>query len=168
MGTIKNLSQEGVKNALSYDPATGEFRWRQNRGTKMKAGSLAGSEDRLGYRRILVDGNMAQAHRLAWLYMTGKWPPMEIDHADGNPRNNAWNNLRLATRSQNMWNSGPHKNNSVGVKGVSWSRQRKKYVARITVNGNKIFLGRFDVFEAACAAYNEMAKKFHGDFMKSP
>ena len=57
----------------------------------MKAGEI-GSD---GYLHIEIDGQDCLAHNLAWLYMTGEWPPGEIEHIDGDKLNNAWANLRL-------------------------------------------------------------------------
>jgi hypothetical protein len=48
------------------------------------------------YRYITIDGECYRADHLAWLYMTGTWPPGEIEHIDGDNSNDRWANLRLA------------------------------------------------------------------------
>jgi hypothetical protein len=56
-----------------------------------------------GYRYIKVGGREYQAHRLAHYYMTGEYPPpeIEIDHKDSNSLNNRWDNLQPITRTGN-------------------------------------------------------------------
>src|SRR5579859_3355628 len=89
---------------LSYDPATGEFRWLETSNGEVKPGPVAGKSLKKGYRVITISGRAFYAHRLAWLYVTGKWPVALVDHRDGNPANNAWSNLRAATSAQNNAN----------------------------------------------------------------
>lgn len=73
-----------------------------------------------------------------------------IDHKDRVKLNNRRNNLRPATRHQQSVNRGKQCNNKLGIKGVSWHKQRKKFQAYIRINGKNKFLGYFDdKFEAA-------------------
>lgn len=88
----------------------------------------------------------------------------EVDHKDRNRLNNRRDNLRPATRSENMMNQGLKSTNSTGYKGVSFYRSTGKYRAQIQYRGNKIFLGYYtDVVEAA-KAYDKAAKHYHKDF----
>lgn len=88
------------------------------------------------------------------------------DHRNGNSLDNRRDNLRLSTRSQNKANSKRYSNNKSGFKGVSWSKQRRKWKAKIYVNLQPIDLGCFsDVIEAA-AAYRAAATKFFGEFAR--
>lgn len=87
-----------------------------------------------------------------------------VDHIDRDGLNNTRENLRLATRSQNNANRGVGKNNKLGVKGVF--KDRNKFAAQITTNGNRKYLGAFNTIEEAHAAYVEAAKKHHGDFAR--
>jgi len=86
----------------------------------------------------------------------------EIDHINGDKLDNRRENLRSATRSQNMMNSGKPKNNTSGHKGVSW--HRNKWEARIIINGKKKHLGCFEDKEEAAKAYKEAAEKYFGEF----
>lgn len=52
---------------------------------------------------------------------------------------------------------GPQKNNSCGYRGVHLDADRKKWVARIIVNGKRKKLGRFDTAESAAMAYDAAA-----------
>lgn len=67
------LTKDRLKEVLSYDPATGVFVWVM-RGRGIRHGSVAGSIDRNGYRRIRFDGVQHYAQRLAWLWCHGTMP----------------------------------------------------------------------------------------------
>lgn len=87
-----------------------------------------------------------------------------IDHKDRDPLNNQIENLRPATKSQNMANRGRFSNNSTGYKGVSFLKRDSLYVARIQFRGQSIFIGRFQDPTIAAKAYDRVAKRCHGAF----
>jgi hypothetical protein len=87
--------------------------------------------------------------------------PLEVDHVDRNIRNNKKENLRLATRSQNMANT---KSRRGKYKGVWFWKERKCYVAEITINGKKKHLGCFYYEKEAALAYNSAAIKAWGEY----
>ncbi len=87
---------------------------------------------------------------------------LEVDHRDRNGLNNQRYNLRPATRSQNVANQPPHKDNKSGFKGVTQERNRWK--ARIMVDGCQIHLGCYDTAIEAAKAYNGAALKYFGEF----
>jgi hypothetical protein len=98
--------------------------------------------------------------------MTGEWPEDEVDHHDLNKSNNAWDNLREATRSQNSRNTRGHRDSKTGVKGVHLSPSGK-YTAAICINRVQIHLGTFDTIEAAAAQYAEAANVAFDDFARA-
>jgi len=152
-------TQERVKLLLNYDPATGVFRWKAAR-RKDKAGKIAGSDNGKGYIQITIDGVRYAAHRLAWLYVFGRWPADEIDHIDGCRAHNAISNLREADRFLNNQNvSRARINNSTGMLGVT--RRRNKYIAQIHAFGKNHHLGYFDTAEAAHDAYMKAKSRMH-------
>lgn len=60
----------------------------------------------------------------------------------------------------------PLKNNTTGIKGVSYDSSRRKYVAQIEFKGKHYHLGRFDTKEEAGKAYKEAKEKLHNKFLK--
>ena len=161
MSKARTITQERLKELFHYDPETGVFtRLTKFRGGKTKVGTL-NTQKRL---QIKADWIAYTAHRLAWLYMTGDWPKIEIDHIDGNPLNNCFANLREATKSQNHCNKTMMKNNKSGVKGVRW--ERNKWRASIIKDRKKYHLGVFDNLEDAAAAYAKAAPLYHGQYAR--
>lgn len=160
------ITQEYLKRHLHYDPDTGIFTRLIANSHYSKVGELAGSLSALGYIEIRIDGIRYKAHRLAWLYMRGYMPPADIDHANMVRHDNVFANLREATRSQNQYNRPVSKKNKLGIKGVSFHKSAKKFVAQSNLNGKKICLGLFNTPEEASAAYKSFAKENHGQFAR--
>ena len=113
------LSQKRLRELLHYGPATGIFTWLVATSNRVKARDAAGTLHPTGYIYIRVDGKKYLAHRLAYFYMTGAWPPNMVDHRDNCRSNNVWTNLRSATNAENNLNSGAQKNNKLGQKNIS-------------------------------------------------
>lgn len=84
-------------------------------------GDIAGGIDkRDNYSRVYLDGKSYLAHRIIWiLHNEFISDSCEIDHIDGNRRNNTIENLREVPRSINNRNHKMKKNNSSGTNGVS-------------------------------------------------
>jgi hypothetical protein len=91
---------------------------------------------------------------------------MDIDHADGDPSNNAFRNLRVATRSENLANSRKRLDNTSGFKGVCWDRRRRLWQAKVSVSGRTITIGHFSSAEAAHTAYARALINLHHDFAR--
>jgi len=159
------LTAARLREILHYDPDTGAFTWRVSR-KGVRAGAAAGTLCQ-GYYRIMADRRSYQAHRLAWLYMTGAWPEAEIDHINLARADNCWCNLREATRVENQRNTSARPNNTSGFKGVVWHKSAKRWRATITADGKQCHLGYFDTPQAAAAAYADAAKKLFGEFARA-
>lgn len=153
------LTLERLQSMLAYDAAVGTFCWRSTNSNRATAGSHAGTIQPNGYLRITIDGKRHYAHRLAWLWVYGKWPDGDIDHIDGNRARNPISNLRDVTRSVNNQNQKRARsdNRSSGLLGVTWNARRGKWVAQIQVDGRRNFIGYFDDANAGHSAY--LAKK---------
>ncbi len=142
-----------VWEALSYDPATGEFVWRRDRANR-KAGDLAGNIGPNGYRTIMVDYRSYYAHHLAIAHATGALPPKgaHVDHINGDKADNRQANLRVVTPSRNGLNrKTANRNNRSGTSGVFQTRSGR-FLAFVGVDGKRRNLGTFPTFEEAKAA----------------
>jgi hypothetical protein len=98
------ITQIELKEMVTYDPLTGHFTWLVDRGTNKLKGKRCGNIECDGYVSCCFNRKRYKAHRLAYLYMTGDWPKLEIDHINRNRQDNRWENLREATRSENASN----------------------------------------------------------------
>lgn len=158
----QSLTQGQLKEILSYDPETGVFKNCINRGS-VRAGGKAGCVRGNGYIQIKIGSRIYLAHRLAWLFVYGKWPANEIDHINGNPADNRLCNLREATRAQNGGNlrRATKGNKSSSLLGSSWDNINRLWTASICKNGKSKHLGRFKTAEDAHAAYITAKRKMH-------
>lgn len=152
------ITQEQLKENLIYEPETGMF-------TRISTGNFCETYSAQGYIVIKIKGKLYKAHRLAFLYMTGAMPD-EVDHIDCVKDNNAWNNLREASRQENQQNKYENLNNKSGFKGVHWHIRRKKWYANIRIDGKKVFLGSFYTDVEAYRAYVKAAEENHKEFAK--
>jgi HNH endonuclease/AP2 domain len=161
------LTAERLREVLHYDPASGGFRWRVRPSNRVRAGDVAGSLASRDYRIIMIDGHSYKASRLAFFYMTGSWPLAGINHINLDHADDRWANLREATRSQIKGNQPAQRNNTSGLKGVSWLKSRSKWQAQIQIDGNQKHLGNFDSPELAHAAYAAAAQLHFGEFART-
>lgn len=158
-----NLVLDYYKQYLSYSPESGVFIWVKRPCKRVIVGAIAGSPSNgeRGYRQIQLNKKKVSAHRLAWLYMTGEWPEDEIDHINGYADDNSWINLRdvkSCINSQNIKKA--QKNNKMGLLGVS-VYSNGKYIARISVNKRRVYLGSFDSPEEAHNVYIKAKRELH-------
>ena len=159
---MASLTQARLKELLNYCPDTGQFIWRVTR--RVKAGSIAGARHPTqGYIAIKIDGVLYRAHRLAWLYSFGYWPPDDVDHINRIRDDNRLHNLRLATRAQNCQNRRIRTDNKSGYPGVNWHSRDLKWRAYINIRNKNVSLGYFDVLDDAIAARKLAETVYMGD-----
>ena len=90
-----------------------------------------------------------------------------VDHRNCNTLDNRRENLRLATHSQNTCNSQIYKpRGSSKFRGVQFRKQKGRWVGIIYHNKKLIWLGTFDNEIEAAKAYDDAAKKYHGEFAR--
>ncbi len=160
-----SLTHKRLREVLNYDPLTGIFTWcgsKPGSQGRTVAGSTSGT-----YVRITVDDVSYRAHRLAWFWMTGSWPKEFMDHVDLNKHNNAWSNLREATKSQNHANRPALSTNKSGIKGAYFDPVRRDWQSAIRKDGKTVALGHFRTANEAHAAYCSAAKKLFGEFARA-
>jgi hypothetical protein len=161
-----DITQTELKEFCSYDPATGLFDRikamspRQARRVGKPCGSVNSCT---GYVTFHVGGSAQYAHRLAWIYMHGAIPDgYFVDHKDGDVANNRIANLRIALHADNLRNCKKRRDNTSGVKGVSFDRSRGQWMAYVGTRK----LGRFEtLFDAACARKSAALQAF-GEFAR--
>jgi len=162
-----NVPPSALRHYLSYDPATGVFRWVKRYGSShVKVGAIAGSPNADGYLTIVFRGRRYRCSRLAWWFVHGEMPPQEIDHRDLTPSNDRIANLRLATHGQNQRNRALKRNNTSGFKGVRLYKRTGRWHAAIRVDRRYFDLGYFDTAGAAASAYDAAAREHHGEFAR--
>ncbi len=153
-----SLSHDEIKARFFYNAETGIL---YKRGTDTPVG-FKGSQ---GYILVNVDGVLVGAHRIAHMWMLGKWPPRIVDHVNGDPSDNRWGNLRLASAAQNSQNRAPKDDKY--YKGV---KRLKNGRWGVTVQANWRItqpIGSFDSPKAAHEAYKIVSKQQHGQFARS-
>ena len=155
------LTAERLREILSYDPITGVFHWLIDASRRVKKGHVAGCKSVEGYLLIGINGRVYRAHRLAWLYVHGRWPSDLLDHRNGIPSDNWIKNLREATNADNGQNCAVQRNNTSGRPGVCWDIRRGKWRAYIKLDGKLRNLGRFDTIDDAAGARAKAKAAFH-------
>ena len=158
---MKVITQNRVKILLHYEPKTGVFTWIISAAKRIKVGDVAGTINNMGYRSIGLYGRIYLAHRLAWLYVYGEFPPDQIDHINGITGDNRIVNLRAVDATANMRNQKKDKRNTSGITGVHWYPPTKKWQSRIKVGKRNIHLGYFECKYRA-ASYRKLAEEIYG------
>jgi hypothetical protein len=122
---------------------------------------LAGFRKANGYIAIGIRGKEYFAHRLAWFYVRGVWP-IEIDHINRIRNDNRIINLRLCTRSQNLISGSDRKRKVNLPRGVH--KNKNRYQARLTFEGQFHNLGSFLTVREAADAYQAKRNELLGEF----
>lgn len=157
------LTRELLVTRLRYEPDTGLFYKIPSKGRPARNGPYM-AKTTGGYILIRVNGVAYYAHRLAFLYMTGRMPSNLVDHINGKRDDNRFNNLREASDSQNNHNRRAKNSNSSSLLGTTWCKTNKKWKAQITVNRTNRHLGLFKTEQEAHVAYLKAKKIFHAGF----
>lgn len=126
------------------------------------------------------DEHLLEAH--SWCFKDGKYPLARIkgknvylhhlilkstflvDHIDRNPLNNRRSNLRPSNKSTNSMNSKLRTDNTSGIKGVSWNKEKSLWEVYITKNKNRHRLGYFKELKDAALKRADAEMKVFGEF----
>jgi len=144
------ITQERVRELFDYRE-DGALVWIKRTSNVVSVGDVAGCVGADGYERTKVDGMGYLNHRLVWLWHRGRFPVGGLDHIDRIKTHNFIENLREATQTGNMRNTGNRRHNTSGVKGVGWNKESEKWRARVTSTWETVLVGKCaDFLEAVC------------------
>jgi hypothetical protein len=140
------LTAARLRELLHYDPETGVWTRRVPMTVKRK-GVVAGYLADTGYILIGVDRRQYAGHRLAFLYMTGKWPAtgMFVDHINGVRSDMRWCNLRAVSPAANG-------QNRIRPPKPYYVDRDDLWYAQFTRNGERFWLGCFKTEDEGQAA----------------
>ena len=155
------MTQDEALHLFEY--CDGHLYWRVKPCRRDPIGMKAGYTNVKGYTTLCYKRKRYYAHRIVYLMHYGVLP-FEVDHIDGNKVNNRIENLRACTHSQNGYNRTAQTNNKSGVKNVSWSPIRKKWIVFAKIKGKNTNFGGYEDFELAELVATEMRNKYHGAF----
>ena len=148
-----------------FDYSNGKLFWKSkfSKYSNIKIGQEAGCFDNEGYQRTKINKIVYPNHRLIFLMFHG-YMPKKIDHINKNKSDNRIENLRKATDSQNQHNRTVSKNNTSGVKNVSWSKRIKKWQVIVMLNNKYNHCGYYSDIELADLVAQEARNKYHKEF----
>ena len=159
--TDRVLTQEQALHLFEY--RDGNVFWKNTTHGKIKIGSQVGFLNDAGYYQVSIYGKKYRVHQIVYLMQNG-YIPKEIDHINTIKTDNRIENLREATRVQNMYNKNLSSRNTSGFKGVSWKEKIKKWQVAINVNGKRKYIGVYEDLELADLVATEARDKYHGKF----
>ena len=88
------------------------------------------------------------------------------DHKNGDGLDNRKINLRKCTNRQNLYNTNAITGSKSQYKGISWSKEKRKWMSKMMINGKNKSIGSFDNELDAAICYDKIAIKIHGEFIK--
>ena len=128
--TIKELKERFVvRDGVLY--------YRSEHVPGRKRGGPAGWLTPKGYIMVQYKRKSCFAHRIVFFMHHGYEPDM-VDHINGNKLDNDIKNLREVNNSQNSRNTPPKGKHSSGRRGVHWVKTRKKWLAVMRFEGEKV------------------------------
>jgi hypothetical protein len=123
-----------------------------------------------GYKLVMLrtDGKSVNClvHRLVALnFITNPENKSCVDHINNDKLNNNLTNLRWCSKTENAINTGLKINNTSGVKGVYFNKEKKRWEAQLMHMKKKVFIGRYDTLEEAKQARRKKIIELFGEFI---
>lgn len=156
---MREINQELLKELFDYREDGAMINRIRRRGNKLGAvaGALAAN-----YNHITLFKKTYLAHRIVFLWHHG-WLPPQVDHINGNKRDNRIENLRAADASTNAMNRRAQSRAKTGVKNVGMDRNGR-FRVQVSVGGTTHHLGSFESLALASLVAAEARAKHHGEF----
>lgn len=129
------VSYELAHKMFSYDSETGLLKRTMTVSSRAIRGMTISTINLQGYVVVRFENKLQLVHRLIWLMQTGEWPTLQIDHINGNSRDNRWVNLRHVSRAVNL------QNKAAPSGGVYYARRDARWIAECRVDGVRKVLG---------------------------
>lgn len=107
-----------------------------------------------------------QPHVLMHRVILGAADGDVVDHVNGNGLDNRRCNIRICSSGQNSQNSKAHRDSLSGFKGITWDKWKQGWKARISCDKRTVVLGLFPTAAEAAHAYDEAARRLHGEFAR--
>ena len=155
------ITQDLLREHFEY--RDGHLWWVKPTVRGVEVGQQFGTNHNQGYRHGSLKDKRYLEHRLIWLYHYGVWPKGHIDHINNIRDDNRIENLREATRQQNMFNRKSYGKTSK-YKGVSWDKPGKKWRAQYSYQGKVYYLGLHETEEEAAKAYDKATEHLHKEY----
>lgn len=169
-----------LRKYLRYEPDTGMLFWKTRTPSDFPAESKRAPDaacrswntkwagrpalsyiDAYGYFGGRFFRRAMKAHRVAYAIYHGEWPKGDVDHINGDRRDNRIENLRDCNRSQNLSNSRKARGAS-SYRGVS--RSGNRWAVWCSKNNKSVYGGKFDDEIDAALAFDSLATRLHGEY----
>ncbi len=148
------IDATNIREIYDYDPLTGIFRWAIRPSSCVLPGTIAGyghPEDWL----IVFRRKNYSARRLAWLYMTGKWPVTDVRNRNGDVHDFRWANLEL-TNQRERSRRGARVSSNTGHRHIY--KVKNRFMLQINRMGRVALQKSFKTVDGAIAARDEFLK----------
>lgn len=122
--------------------------------------TLRGNRE-LFYAKARVRGDIDYLHRFV-LGITDR--KIRVDHINHDGLDCRKENLRVATHQQNVFNRRPNLLAASPYKGVYWHNSTEKWLASISCDGKRHYIGVFAFEEDAARAYDAKAAELFGEY----
>lgn len=166
-----------LRELVAYEPLTGAMTWKARSGHWFTKGRFTGEAAATAWNRKyegkpalsspsgaylggVILTHAVSAHRAAWALHHGEWPKGQIDHINGDGRDNRIENLRDVPPVGNARNRKMNRRNASGVSGVWRAQTGDAWVASIGGRGVRKYLGQFRSFDEAVAARKRAEAEF--------
>jgi hypothetical protein len=151
------ITQQRVKELFDYE--------KNGILVRKDTGIPVGWLNNTGYLRVQIDNKAYLVHQVIFLYHYGFIPKI-IDHINNSPLDNRIENLRPCTARQNQYNSKRRKDNTSGIKGVTWHGKDGLWHVRCNINGKRKTVARVEDLELAKLVATEARLLYNGRFAR--